>query len=463
MLNQVRLQNRIAAIARQAAMGMLGFGMVLSPIFLASQSSQAQTYTILHNFTGADGASPEAALIEDSSGNLYGTTNYGGNGSGSGACDGGCGTIFSLSSGGTLTTLYQFQGTSDGAVPYESLVRDGAGNLYGATTYAGTGTCAETSACGTLYELSAAGKFRVLVTFNGSNGSTPPPGRLTTDSLGNLYGVTSAGGAAEEGVVYKVNMKQPTKEVVINDFAITASNTGYSPFGGLVQESGTYYGVTEFGGTCPYGGIFGGGCGTIYKLNSSGQTQLYSWMGSTDGANPNEDLTRDSAGNLYGTTSTGGDVNCAQPTARQNGSSTFWSNHSPSNHARQIPPMEQSPPGCGVVFKFDPTTNTETVLYAFANTTDGAFPVAGVVLDKEGNIYGTTESGGDLGCDSGEGCGVVYKIDTAGNFTVLHTFDETDGDAPGWGALLLDSSGNLYGATGAGGTTNHGVIFKIVP
>src|SRR5579862_2485672 len=188
--------NKASAFLRQNAI----VTFILSLAFV-SPAAQAQTYTVLHNFSGSDGSSPEAALIRDSAGNLYGTTN----GGGSQNCYDGCGTVFKLDSSNKLTMLYSFQGTFDGYEPYESLLRDSAGNLYGATTYAGTGACSQDQACCTFYKLAPGGKLSVIQTFNGSNGATPPPGRPVTDGHGNAYGTTAYGGAAYQGVVYKLS------------------------------------------------------------------------------------------------------------------------------------------------------------------------------------------------------------------------------------------------------------------
>ena len=158
---------------------------------------------------------------------------------------------------------------------------------------------------------------------------------------------------------------------------------------------------------------------------------LYAFQGGSDGAYPVASLIMDSSGNLYGSTSDGGDVSC--------------------NH----------PNGCGTIFKVD-TSNNETVLYSFAGGTDGAYPLAGLVRDAVGNLYGTTYGGGKASCDSFQlGCGVVFKLNAAGHETVLHIFmGRTDGANPE-SPLVRDGSGNLYGTAGAGGTAGDGVVFKI--
>jgi len=419
---------------------------------LAIQPARAQTYTVLHYFNGADGSAPQAAVIRDAAGNLYGTTVYGSDP----ACYNGCGTIFKVDRAGNLTTLYSFRGSSDGYEPYEGLLRDGAGNLYGVTTYGGTGTCGNgTAACGTVFKLDPSGNLIILHTFNGgSDGATPPPGRLVADSNGNLYGATAYGGSFGFGTVYEIHRNG--QETVLYSFH--NSPDGNTPMAGVVLDAANraLYGITEFGDNCPYGSIFGFGCGTVYKLSRAGESALYDFNGQQDGASPNQNLVSDSAGNLYGTTEEGGDANCALPNIPgMQASARHWTNH---------PLMESTPPGCGTVFKIDAQTGQETVLYQFTGGADGSFPASGVVLDSAGNIYGETSGGGDVSCNPNYGgCGTVFKLDTKGNFTVLHTFTGPEGAAPEWGSLLLDASGNIYGTTSAGGTNDNGVVFKITP
>lgn len=424
---------------------------IIFGLVLAAQSASAQTYSVLHYFVGTDGSSPQPALIQDSAGNLYGVTLYGGDP----ACYDGCGTIFEIDTTGALSTLYSFRGSSDGYQPYESLLRDPAGNLYGTATYGGSGgQCGNAGgACGTAYKLSPSGNLAVAHTFSDTpDGATPPPGHLVTDGYGNQYGTTAYGGSNGYGTVFEIN--SAGREKILYSFG-ALSNDGNTPLAGLIVNvpGRALYGTTEFGGNCPYGSISGFGCGTVYKLTTSGETQLYVFTGAQDGANPSQNLVQDSAGNLYGTAEEGGEVNCSIGAPR------------PASAALRPsrPLMEQGPPGCGVVFKVNPTTQQETVLYSFTGGTDGSFPVSGVILDPAGNLYGATSESGNANCNPPYGCGTIFKIDTNGNFTVLHAFAGPDGASPQWGSLLLDSAGNLYGTTSAGGTNNNGVVFKITP
>ena len=196
----------------------------------------------------------------------------------------------------------------------------------------------------------------------------------------------------------------------------------------MPDSAGNLYGTTPYGGdlTCPIGSL---GCGAVFELSKSGQeTVLHTFTGGTDGAFPlYESLIRDSAGNLYGTTLYGGDLSC-------------------NSYGY----------GCGVVFKLSPA-GEETVLHTFAGGADGEGPVAGLVQDSSGNLYGTTAGGG------AHNYGTVFKIDASGNETVLFNFNgERSGFEP-IGTLLLDKAGNLYGTTNEGGAANAGVVFKLKP
>jgi uncharacterized repeat protein (TIGR03803 family) len=210
-------------------------------------------------------------------------------------------------------------------------------------------------------------------------------------------------------------------------------SSGAFPAAGLGRDNaGNLYGTTEEGGDSACGSGFSFGCGVVFKLDTTGrETVLHRITVSADGAFPAAGLVRDNAGNLYGTTEEGGDLSC--------GSGSGF--------------------GCGVVFKLD-TSGRETVLHRFTGAADGGTPAAGLVRDAAGNLYGTTRGGGDLACEIGFGCGVVFKLDTSGRETVLHRFTGgADGSAPLAG-LVRDNAGNLYGTTEEGGEL-PGVVFKL--
>jgi uncharacterized repeat protein (TIGR03803 family) len=396
----------------------LAVAMMLAPAVAA----EAQTFTVLYVFTGgADGGYPQAGLIRDAAGNLYSTTSQGGD---LNTCySEGCGTVFKLAANGKETVLYSFTGhPADGSYPIAGLVRDAAGNLYGTTFRGGA------SNYGTVFKVAADGNETVLYSFTGypADGSYPSAG-LVRDAKGDLYGTTAYGGSGNCdlgcGTVFKLDTAG--EETVLYSFTGTGGD-GVNPYAGLVRDPrGQLYGTTDLGGAS--------GAGTVFKVANSGkETVLYSFTGGADGGGPVYGyLVRDAAGNLYGTTAAGGSYAC------------------------------KGEYGCGVVYKLN-TAGKETVLHTFTGTDgDGYFPVAGLLRDAKGNLYGTTAYGGSGNCYTG--CGTVFKLDKAGNETVLHSFDSsTDGAYP-YAGLVRDARGNLYGTTEAGGAYNYGVVFELTP
>src|SRR5216684_1102386 len=406
------------SISMFIALVILGLAAVVIP------SAQAHTLTVLHTFLGgADGQDPlYGRLILDAKGHLYGTTALGG----SGACSGGCGTVFQLSATGRETVLYSFTGTGgDGKYPYGSLVRDTAGNLYG-TTYGGgtSGSACNGYGCGTVFMLDPAGKETVLYSFTGGvDGATPQAG-LIRDAAGNLYGTTYLGGAYNWGTVFVVD--KFGSETVLHSFD-GSSGDGGEALGGLIPDSaGNLYGTTQGGGISGCNPNINIGCGTVYQITKSGtETVLYHFpFGGTEGQWPGEErLFRDKADNLYGTS------------------------------------QGPSPSGWGTVFKLDPA-GAFTVLHKFSGGAGGGNPWAGVTRDLAGNLYGTTPEGGGTQCP--DGCGTVFKLGPNGKFKVLHSFTGgADGGWP-WAGLVRDAAGNLYGTAEIGGI-GDGTVFKITP
>ncbi len=337
----------------------------------------------------------------------------------------------------TLTILRYFADGSggDGAHPlYAGVIRDSAGNIYGTTNQGGNGDCKNTDplGCGTLFKLDTNRLETSLHFFGGGPDGAYPGATLWRDAAGNLYGTTQAGGASNAGTIFKFNHRT-TEESVLYSF--TGGADGGQPLGGLIRDAaGNFYGTTLHGGVDPLQVCnSGAGCGVVFKLDLAGnQTVLYSFKGETDGGEPFAGLVRDAAGNLYGTTQIGGDPSCVTGV------------------------------GCGTVFKVDKSGN-ETVLYSFKGGADGLQPVAGLVRDEAGNLYGTTLSGGDPGCGGGFGCGVVFKIDGAGNETVLYTFTGgADGNSP-YAGLIRDDAGYLWGTTVLGGTHGSGTVYRVDP
>jgi uncharacterized repeat protein (TIGR03803 family) len=323
--------------------------------------------TVLHSFTGAngDGENPEAGLVLDSAGNLYGTTEYGGVHSSS--CYYGCGIVFKLDPSGSETVLYSFTSTNgDGSIPYSlqtSIILDTTDNLYGTTARGGA------AGNGTVFKLDPSGNETVLYSFTGANGdgALPVAGPIM-DSVGNLYGTTVIGGAAGNGTVFKLDPSG--NETVLYSFT-GANGDGGNPIAGVVMDSaGNLYGTTVGGGKLGFGAVF--------KLDASGkETVLYSFTGANgDGLYLVAGVILDSAGNLYGTT-------------------PYSNNPTSTNAPCGVYPIYLLEIfGCGTVFKLDPSGN-ETVLYGFTGESgDGAMPLAGLIMDSVGNLYGTTQYGG---------------------------------------------------------------------
>jgi len=407
-----KLSNLISRICLRAATLAMALAGMLAPALLPAPSAHAQGFKLLYTFSGgADGAYPqEVALIADQSGNLYGTTEGGGASN--------AGVVFKLDPSGQETVLYSFTGGADGGNPFAGVISDSAGNLYGTTLYGGV----QPGNFGVVFKLDPAGSETVLYAFNYIDGANPLAG-LVQDAAGNLYGSTYYGGTHGDGTVFELGTTGTEKVL----YAFGGAVHGANPSGALVRDSaGNLYGTTFDGGDL--NGCSGNinflpgspGCGVVFKLSSAGHEMVsYLFTGGTDGGNPYANVIRDAAGNLYGTTQFGGAFNY------------------------------------GTVFKLNPA-GTETVLYTFTGGTDGARPFDGVVQDAAGNLYGTTNARGGGRC----ACGTVYKLDPAGQFTVVHTFDGDDGQYPE--APLLLHEGALYGITSGGGPGGGtGTVFQI--
>ena len=384
-------------------------------------------FSVVYAFNGStDGAEPSIGkLVQDSGGNLYGTAQLGGDpGCDSGEFVPGCGVVFKVDPAGNETALYSFTqytenisglfraadgnfyGTissggafiSGGAVfqvdpagnetnlhsfvqsfspagfgPFGGVFHDDKGNSYGINANGGQeGDECLVTGCGVLFAIDASGNETILHTFDGSDG-TLPAGPLIADKARNLYGMTQDGGTGSLGTVFKLDSSGT--ETVLHSF--TGGSDGAIPFGaGLIEDaSGNLYGTTSYGG--PHGS------GVVFRVDASGhETVLYAFNRLPDGANPYGGLLRDKMGNLYGTTTGGGE-----------------------NDA-------------GVVFRIDPSGN-ETILHSFDGGTGGSGPAAGLIGRKTGpqtyELYGTTSEGGNLSCGYGEGCGIVFRLTVSGS------------------------------------------------
>jgi uncharacterized repeat protein (TIGR03803 family) len=415
--------------------------------------------SVLNSFSGPDGAEPNGGLVAGPNGTLYGTTFYGGTNP---VCAG-CGTVYQLTppppmsnDPWTETVIYSFGSNPDGAFPAAGLAIDAAGNLYGTTQYGGGACGASAYGCGTVFELSPpqGGQTNwvetVLYTFGGgTDGGLPAGATLLRDSQGNLYGASYYFGnqtlpacmptpPPEQpngcGLVYElsppVGGAGGWTQTVLHTF--TNSPDGAYPSAGVISDSaGNLYGVTAYGGTA-------GGEGTVYELSpppggqSAWTEQTLFSFNFTDGYFPFDPLTPQAGGaaaGLFGTTRFGGTL-CA-------------------GYAD----------GCGLVFSLNPPARgkkmwTERVLHRFVGGgRDGATPVAGVLLDAEGELLGTTAFGGGGPCavqHFPKGCGVAYLLSPPGKpngkwkETILHRFQNgSDGAFPDAG-LIGDGQDNFF-------------------
>jgi len=423
------LQQRISRMSLGAASAALMFVFVFGVV--ANQSAQAQTLTVLYSFTGSsDGAMPVAGLVMDASGNLYGTTFYGGDLN----CGevGGCGTVFQLTptAGGSWNekVLHAFDG-KDGLGPAASLIFDDAGNLYGTTQDGGRSTCPgiDVFGCGVVFRLDQTGALKVLYNFCPhdylcTHGAFPNS-ELIRDAAGDLYATAAGGGDGACnggcGVVFKLS--NSGKETAPHTFCSSGYSTckrGAYPDSGLVRDAeGNFYGTTGNGGdpNCY------GGCGLVYKLSKTGTfTVLHTFHGPAgDGCFPGGTPALDKNGNLYGITGYCG--------SRDRG--TVWK-----------------------VSK----NGKETVLHNFTGYPDGKYPGSGLIIDAKGNLYGVTGYGG------AHDWGTVFTVNRTGKETVLHSFRVAEGAYPA-GNLMRDAAGNLYGTTTGEGSGNGGTVWKLAP
>jgi uncharacterized repeat protein (TIGR03803 family) len=403
-----------------------------------SIASQAQTETVIYNFANESGnsapAGPAAGLVFDSSGNLYGTTSYGG------ARD--YGVVFELSpiagGGWQETTIHTFTGGTGGGAPQDGLIIDPAGNLYGTTSAGGDLNF------GNVFKLSpsASGWHEtVLYSFTGGADGGYPSAGLVLDSAGNLYGTTVYFGNVSStcpdgcGTAFELSPRSGGWHfTLLHSFHLT---DGIGSFASMTLDSaGNLYGISE-GGTsenCE------GRCGVVFELSPvTGrgwhETVLHNFTG-PDGERPYGGLVLDASGNLYGATSEGGNLSDCSP--------TYGS-------------------GCGVIFKLSPEVGGgwhESIIHAFTGGADGAYPDnytgATLTLDSLGNIYGSAAGGGSAGD------GLIFEFSHASGAweeTILHNFTgPPDGDEPGC-TPLFDSSGNLYGTT----FVYAGTVFEITP
>jgi uncharacterized repeat protein (TIGR03803 family) len=313
--------------------------------------------------------------------------------------------VFKVDIQGDETVLYSFTGGADGGTPIGGLLRDSEENLYG-TTYGGGAVN-----YGVVFKVSASGEETVLHSFEGgTTDGCAPYGGLVRDGVGNLYGTTDGCGAYGSGTIFRLS-KSGT-ENVLHSFA---GSDGTSPISTLLRDKkGNTYGVTLLGGDSDMG--------VLFKLSRNGKLSvLHSFSGgASDGCYPLGRPSMDRQGSLYGTAQSCG----------------------PSNQ--------------GVVWK--EKKNSETILHNLSgSSSDGAIPLAGVIQDKKGNLYGTTEAGGSLAS------GTIYQLSKNRRLTLLYSFNGgSDGTYPMAG-LIRDPKDNFYGTTSTGGSGGYGTVWQLTP
>jgi len=406
--------------------------------------AQATGRKMIYQFKGgADGSMPQEGAVLDSAGNLYGTTFYGG---GSGCGGQGCGTVFKLSpnpdGSWSESVLYAFQDNNGG--PAATLIFDGAGNLYG-TTYG------VQWAWGSVFKLapnpdgswaeSAVWIPRTNDDGYGFNAS------LTLDKAGNLYGTTEWGGGGPPysgGVVFRLVPNPDGSWTYSKLHAFQGNPDGRLPIdnGVVFDEAGNLYGQTAYGGNID--------AGIVYKLspNPDGswtETVLHSFAAGTDGENPDSTLIFGPDAALYGTTYRGGNDGCYDP-------------------------RYQDGTGCGLIFRMVPKSDgswTEQIVHRFTGA-DGGNPKGSVIFDAAGSLYGTTFHAGDMSCGTELpplGCGTVFKLarTPGGLFKMKVIAAHNHPNSHPIGALVLDKAENIYGVTQGDGVKTFGSVFEITP
>jgi uncharacterized repeat protein (TIGR03803 family) len=389
--------------------------------------SQAQNFQVIYSFPGGTaGGNPDAGLTMDRGGNFYGTTGFGG----SGGCDYECGTVFKLSNRGhgwVLNVLYSFEPNIN-SFPQSRAIIGPNGSLYSTTFFGGA------IGYGTVFNLQppAHATASVLTPWTntilhsfagGSDGSNPISAVLIFDPAGNIYGTTPTGGAHDNGIVFELSPSNGGwTEKILYDFPGGAS--GINPTAGVILDSaGNLYGVTIQGGQ--------DNCGTVYELSPNGdswaETTLHTFVGGPGGCFPAGGLTFDGHGNLIGTTAGGGGLSGSTVfmLSPSGGSWNFSVLYSLGNFDGPEAEMTFDSAGnlygtttgggayrYGNVFRLSPSSGgwSYTSLYDFTNGSDGGNPHSNVLIDANGNLFGTTNGGAINGTGCPGGCGTVWEI-----------------------------------------------------
>ncbi|MBV8344799.1 MAG: hypothetical protein JO190_07375 [Candidatus Eremiobacteraeota bacterium] len=396
-------------------------GTMPQPLALAARTSGAN-YNVVYSFgVPPDGNNPGAGLI-DVGGTLYGTTTAGGVYSCNRSSGNPCGTVFSITTGGSEQVLHSFGDGSDGSLPTASLTNV-AGTLYGTTSTGGLHHCpySDYTTCGTVFTITTGGTENVLHSFDTYSHDGAEPEASLVDVKGTLYGTTAGGGAYHCGLVGMLcgtvfSITPGGTEKVLHSFG--SRRDGAAPKAELLDVHGTLYGTTFYGGKRQLG--------TVFRISLSGSERVLHRFGKgADGSNPAAGLIK-VGGLLYGTTTRGGAY------------------------------------GHGTVFSIT-REGAEKVLHSFGHGSDGRDPL-GSLVQVNGTLYGTTQVGGtgDKCNTQGDGCGTVFSITPEGTEQVLHNFGKgTDGFYPE--AALTDVDGTLYGTTWGGGTHRLGTVFALKP
>lgn len=410
----------------------------------ALAGAAANPFKTVFTFNGRNGNSPTSTLVADAQGNLYGTTDQGGSHDD--------GIVFELAPTAQgqwkETILYSFAGGSDGLYPWAGVILDTKGNIYG-TTSLGGGSTNCTSGCGIVFQLrkgsNGAWTEHILYTFTGKTDGSDPLG-LVMDAEGNLYGTTANGGLENCetgcGAVFKLtpSTSGPWKKTLLHGFH-GGLGDGANPNGAMVfDQQGNLYGTASAGGNTT---TYDFGSGAVFELKAAAggvwsYKVIYFFGGNPDGIGPSGALVFDKQGNLYGATGSGGGTACPDY-------------------------------GCGTIFELMPQVDgtwSESILYRFQGGDDGAFPDAPVVVNPDGNIYAATEAGGHPQTCAGFGCGTLEEITPSGSGTwtgnVLVRFGASPGLEP-YAGLMIDANGNLYGTAREGGNSGAGLVFEYTP
>ena len=410
----IRNIRRLTAVIRVAAT-------VFVSAFIAVPLAKPQAFKVIYSFGRDTAQHPIAGLTIDSQGNLYGTSAWGG--------DFGAGTVYELrrtSSGFVYSTLHSFaENQNDGGFPWDAVTIGPDGTLYGTTGEGGI------SDRGTVFNLrpschagSCSWNETLLYRFPGGDEGRNPQSGVVFDENGNLYGAVVNAGSAGDGLVYELTPSQGAWKYQVL-YTFTGGQDGANPSSPLLFDSaGNLYGTAATGGLP---GCAGFGCGTVYELRPSGsgwkEHTLYSFHDGDDGAQPAAGLVRDASGNLYGATC------CGDSTG-------------------------------GTVFELSPSGGTWTFNLAYDFGGMGPGPMANLVRDSAGNLYGSSWGNGAYGQ------GLAFKLSpTNGGWTFasLHDFTGGTDGANAEGGLVMDSEGHLYGTTYEGGDHFDGVVFEITP